>query len=152
MRDHVKSLASNRKALHDYAIEDRLEVGIVLTGTEIKSVRAGRVNLQDSYARIVNGEVWLIGVHIAPYDMGTHYNHPPKRDRKLLLHRREIRRLEGKIDSPGYTLVPLRVYIKGRYAKVELAVARGKRQYDKREAIAKREADREVQRALRARG
>jgi len=151
MRDTVKTVATNRKAYHDYHIEDRYEAGIVLTGTEIKSIRAGRVNLRDSYARIVNGEVWLVGAHVAPYDQGTRYNPPPKRERKLLLHKREIHRLQGKIEERGYTLVPLRVYLKGSRAKVELALARGKRQYDKRAAIAKREADREVQRALRDR-
>jgi SsrA-binding protein len=152
MRGAVKTVATNRKAYHDYHIEDRYEAGIVLTGTEIKSIRAGRVNLRDSYARIVDGEVWLVGAHIAPYEQGSRYNHPPKRDRKLLLRKREIARLQGKLETRGYTLVPLRMYLKGSWAKVELALARGKRQYDKRAAIAKREADREVQRALRDRG
>jgi len=151
-RDAVKTVATNRKAFHDYHIEDRYEAGIVLTGTEIKSIRAGRVNLRDSYARIVDGEVWLVGAHVAPYEQGTRYNHPPKRDRKLLLRKREIARLQSKVEERGYTLVPLRMYLKGSWAKVELALARGKRQYDKRATIAKREADREVQRALRDRG
>ncbi len=152
MRDAIQTVATNRKAYHDYYIEDRLEAGIVLTGTEIKSIRAGRVNLRDSFARIVNGEVWLVGAHVAPYEQGTRYNHEPKRDRKLLLHKREIGRLQNKIETRGYTLVPLRLYIKGSRAKIELALARGKRQYDKRAAIARREADREIQRALRDRG
>ena len=151
MRDRIQTVATNRKAYHDYHLEDRLEAGIALTGTEIKSIRAGRVSLRDSYARIVDGEVWLVGAHVAPYEPGTRYNHPPKRDRKLLLHKREIARLQDRLETRGYTLVPLRLYIKGGRAKVELALARGKRQYDKRAAIARREADREIQRALRDR-
>jgi SsrA-binding protein len=151
MRDEVKTIATNRKAYHDYTIEDRFEAGIVLTGTEIKSIRAGAVNLRDSYARIAGGEVWLEGMHVSPYEHGTRYSPPAKRERKLLLHRREIAKLQSKVEERGYTLVPLRIYLKGSRAKVELALARGKRQFDKRAAIAQREADRDVQRALRDR-
>ncbi len=142
-------VATNRKAYHDYRIEDTLEAGISLTGTEIKSVRAGQINLRDSYAEIKNGEVWLVDAHISPYRHGNLQNHEPRRRRKLLLHRREINRLQGKVQEKGWTLIPLRVYIKGNLAKVELALVQGKRLYDKRAAIAKRESDREVQRALK---
>lgn len=145
----VKVLASNRKARHDYIIEETMEAGIVLTGTEIKSIRAGRVNLQDSFAMIRNGEVWLIGAHIAPYTHGNRENHEPRRDRKLLMHRREINRLAGKIQEKGWTLVPLQIHLRGGKAKVELGIARGKKLYDKRESIAKRDYDREMQRAVK---
>ncbi|MBQ7569488.1 MAG: SsrA-binding protein SmpB, partial [Synergistaceae bacterium] len=132
-----KTVAQNRKARHDYFIFDTYECGIVLTGTEIKSVRAGNLNLKDSYASFEKGELWLTGVHISPYDKGTYYNHEPERDRKLLLHKRELIKLKNKIREKGLTLVPLAVYIKdGRRAKVELALARGKTAHDKRDAIA----------------
>lgn len=145
-----KSVAQNRKARHDYFIFDTYECGIVLTGTEIKSVRAGNLNLKDSYASFENGELWLTGVHISPYDKGTYYNHEPERDRKLLLHRHELIRLRSKIREKGLTLVPLSVYIKdGRRAKVELALARGKTVHDKRDAIADRDAKRDIARAVR---
>ncbi len=145
-----KSVAQNRKARHDYFIFDTYECGIVLTGTEIKSVRAGNLNLKDSYASFENGELWLTGVHISPYDKGTYYNHEPERDRKLLLHRHELIRLRSKIREKGLTLVPLSVYIKdGRRAKVELALARGKTAHDKRDAIADRDAKRDIARAVR---
>lgn len=145
----IKVVATNRKARHDYNIEDTIEAGIVLTGTEIKSIRAGRMNLQDSFAQVRNGEVWLVGAHISPYTHGNRENHDPLRDRKLLLHRREINRLAGKVQERGYTLVPLRVYLKDGRAKVELGLARGKKQYDKRESIAKRDFDREMRRAVK---
>jgi SsrA-binding protein len=146
----VKVVATNRKAYHDYAIEDTLEAGLVLVGSEIKSIRAGRINLRDSYALIDNnGEVWLQNVHIAPYDPASHFGHEPRRPRKLLLHKRQIARLTSRTREKGYTLIPLRMYMRNNYAKVELALARGKRQYDKRAAIAKREDDRRVRRALR---
>ncbi|MCS6843162.1 MAG: SsrA-binding protein SmpB [Caldilineales bacterium] len=145
----IKVVATNRKARHDYNIEDTIEAGIVLTGTEIKSIRAGRMNLQDSFAQVRNGEVWLVGAHISPYTHGNRENHDPLRDRKLLLHRREINRLAGKVQERGYTLVPLRVYLKEGRAKVELGLARGKKQYDKRESIAKRDFDREMRRAVK---
>jgi len=146
MKGDEKVIATNRKAYHDYFIEETLEAGLVLTGTEIKSVRGGRVNLRDSYVRIELGEAWLLNVHIAPYEQGNRYNVNPTRDRKLLLHRQEILRLQGKAQAKGMTIVPLRVYLRGNRAKVELALAKGKRQYDKREAIAQRDADREMER------
>lgn len=145
----VKTVATNRKAYHDYEVLDTFETGIVLTGTEIKSVRAGRVNLRDSYATVRQGEVWLINAHIAPYSHGQRQNHEPRRDRKLLLHRLEINRIIGKVQEKGWTMVPLRMYLKDSLAKVELAMVRGKRQYDKRAAIAKRDLDLEMRRAVK---
>ena len=148
----TKSIAQNRKARHDYFILDTLECGIVLTGTEIKSVRAGNLNLKDSYASVEKGELWLVGMHISPYEKGSYYNHEPRRNRKLLLHKRELLRLHGKAREKGLTLVPLSVYIKdGRKAKVELALAKGKTSYDKRDAIAERDARRDMDRAARGR-
>jgi SsrA-binding protein len=147
----VKVVAVNRRATHDYFIDDRIEAGLVLTGTEIKSIREGRVNLREGYARVHDGEAWLINVHIAPYEHGNRYNHEPLRDRKLLLHRDEINALIGKLRQRGYTLVPLQLYLKHGKAKVELGLARGKHQYDKREAIARREAQREIERHARGR-
>ena len=147
-----KTVAQNRKARHDYFIFDTYECGIALTGTEIKSVRAGNLNLKDSYASFERGELWLTGVHISPYDKGTYYNHEPERDRKLLLHKRELIKLKNKIRERGLTLVPLSVYIKdGRRAKVELALARGKTAHDKRDALAERDAKRDIARAVRQR-
>ena len=144
----VKTIAVNRKAYHDYNIEESVEAGLVLTGTEIKSVRAGRVNLRDAYARPENGELWLIGAHIAHYPGGNRYNHEPRRPRKLLLHRREIEEFGGAVMRKGLTLVPLKLYLKSGIAKLELGVARGKRMYDKRDAIAQRDAQRQVERAF----
>ena len=147
----VKVIAVNRRANHDYFIDDRIEAGLALTGTEIKSIREGRVNLREGYARIVNGEAYLDNVHIAPYEQGNRYNHEPLRERKLLLHRKEIDSLMGRVRQRGYTLVPLQLYLKHGRAKVELGLARGKREFDKRESIAKREAQREIERGLRGR-
>ena len=145
----VKQVASNRKALHEYFIEDRLEAGIALTGTEIKSVRAARVNLRDGFVLIRDGEAWLINVHISPYDFGNRENHEPRRERRLLLHRQEIRKLLGKVSERGWTIVPLRMYlVKGR-AKVEVALVRGKRLYDRKDAVAERDADRDLRRQLK---
>jgi SsrA-binding protein len=143
-------VAVNRKARHDYHIEESFEAGIVLTGSEIKSVRAGRVNLRGSFARVINDEVLLYDAHISPYDQ-AYEQHNPTRPRKLLLHRREINRMLGLIQQKGLTLVPLRIYFKGRRAKVELGVARGKKTYDKREDIAKRDAQRDIERAMKSR-
>ena len=144
-----ETIAVNRKARHDYLITDTVEAGLVLTGTEIKSIRAGKVNLSDAYARVENGEAWLIGAHIAPYEAGNRYNHEPKRDRKLLLHRVEIDTLMGRAKAKGLTIVPLRLYITGRgRAKVELGLARGKQLYDRRRELAERESRREVEREL----
>ena len=145
----VKVLAANRKARHDYNIEETLEAGIVLTGTEIKAIRTGRANLQDSFAQIRNGEVWLVGAHISPYAHGNRENHEPRRDRKLLLHRREIDRLVSRVQEKGWTLVPLDIHLRDGRAKVQIGIARGKKQYDKRETIAKRDFDRELQRAVK---
>jgi SsrA-binding protein len=142
-----KLIAQNRKARHDYAIEDTYEAGLVLTGTEVKSLRAGRASLVDAYARIRDGEVWLEGMHVPEYAEGTWTNHEPRRSRKLLLHRAEIEKLIGKTKEGGSTLVPLSLYFKDGKAKVELALARGKRAYDKRTALAERDARREVERA-----
>ena len=142
-RQQKPVVAENRKARHDYFIEESYEAGLALTGSEIKSVRAGRLNLRGGYARVVGGEVWLYDVHISPYEQsGTYFNHEPTRPRKLLLHRSEISRIAGQVERQGFTLVPLRVYFKGRHAKVDLGLARGKKLYDKREDIAKREAQR----------
>ncbi len=151
---NLKTVAQNRKARHDYFILDSFECGIVLTGTEIKSVRAGNLNLKDSYAMLDNNlEIWLTGMHISPYDKGTYYNHDPERDRKLLLHKHEIIRLRSKIREKGLTLVPLSVYIKnGRRAKVQLAIVKGRTAHDKRDLIAERDAKRDIARAFRDRG
>ena len=147
-----QTVADNRKARHDYFIDESYEAGLVLTGSEIKSVRARRVNLRGGYARVLNGEIWLYDVHISPYEQsGTHYNHEPTRPRKLLLHRREISRILGQVERQGFTLVPLRVYFKGRNAKVDLGLARGKKEYDKRDDIAKRESKREIERVMKSR-
>ena len=142
---------SNRKARHEYFIVETIEAGIVLTGTEVKSLRKGTANLQDSFAVIRRGEVWLEGMHISPYEQGSIYNHDPRRTRKLLLQKKQIRKLLTKASESGMTLVPLSVYFAGPYAKVELAIARGKKSYDKREAIAKRDADRQIARLKRSR-
>jgi SsrA-binding protein len=150
-REHVKIVAVNRRATHDYFIDDRFEAGLVLTGTEIKSIREGRVNLREGYARITGNEAWLTNVHIARYEQGNRYNHEPLRDRKLLLHRDEIAELVGRVRQRGYTIIPLQLYLKHGRAKVELGLARGKREFDKRESIAKREAQREIERGLRDR-
>jgi SsrA-binding protein len=144
MTDHT--VAVNRRARHDYAIEDTLEAGLVLTGTEIKSIRAGRANLAEAYARIERGEAWLIGAHIAPYEQGNRNNHEPTRTRKLLLHRDQIAELVGKTQAKGYTLVPLRLYIRDGLAKLEVGIARGKKAHDKRRTIAERDMRRELER------
>ena len=146
-----KIIAQNKKAFHDYAIEERFEAGIVLKGTEIKSIRAGRVNLKDSFARIEKGEVFLYNMHISPYEQGNRYNHDPLRTRKLLLHKSEINKLIGKTKESGYSLIPLKIYIKNGFAKVELALAKGKKKYDKREDLKKKAAQREIERAFRER-
>ena len=146
--DGKKIVVSNRKARYEYDIEDTIEAGLVLTGTEIKSIRAGHVQLADSHARINEGEAWLLGMHIAPYEQGNYSNVEATRTRKLLLNRAEINRLFGKVNERGLTLVPLTVYLKNGFAKVELGVAKGRKLHDKREAIAEREAKRDQQRAM----
>ncbi len=140
----IKVVATNRKAYHDYFIVETYEAGIVLTGTEIKSVRASRVSLREGYVLPKDGELWLMNVHIAPYEHGGIWDHDPKRPRKLLLHRREIDKLLGKVRERGYTIIPLRMYLKRNRAKVEIALVKGKRKYDKREAIARRDEERRM--------
>jgi SsrA-binding protein len=142
-------ITTNRRARHEYHIEESVEAGLVLTGTEAKSLRSGRASLAEAFARVEGDEIWLHHLHIPPYAQGNIFNHEPMRRRKLLLHGREIQRLRGKVSQKGYTLVPLRLYFKRGVAKVELAVARGKKLYDKREAIGEREADRAAQRATK---
>ena len=149
-KSEFKVIAQNRRARHEYFILDTFEAGLALTGPEIKSIRAGKVSLQEGYARVEGGQVWLEDVYIAPYQFGGWLNPPSKRRRKLLLHRTEIRELQSKTREKGLTLVPLRLYLKNGRAKVELGLARGKHVYDKRQAIAEREATREIERALRA--
>lgn len=149
MSEHT--IAVNRRARHDYTIEQTLEAGLVLTGTEIKSIRAGRVNLAEAYARVERGEAWLIGAHIAPYEQGNRFNHEPTRTRKLLLHRDQIAELVGRTQAKGETLVPLRLYLRNGMAKVELGVARGKKVHDKRRSIAERDMRRELERQTKAR-
>ncbi|MHB8880790.1 MAG: SsrA-binding protein SmpB [Thermodesulfovibrionales bacterium] len=144
-------VAQNRKAFHDYAIDETLEAGIVLTGTEVKSLRDGKANLMDSYVLIKGSEALLLNCHISPYTHGNIMNHEPLRTRKLLLHKKEIARLQGKVLQKGYSLIPLKIYFKGSHAKVEVGLARGKKQYEKRDTIKKKEADREIQRAMRNR-
>ncbi len=139
-------VATNRKARHDYFVLDTLEGGLVLKGTEVKSLRQRNVSLADAYALVKNGEVWLLGVHINPYEQGSYANVDPRRNRKILLHKKEIRRLVGKLDESGVALIPLQIHFSGRVAKVLLGICRGKRQFDKREAIAQREAERDIRR------
>jgi len=147
----IKTVATNRKAYHDYSIQDSFEVGISLTGTEIKSVRAGRVSLAQAYVKPENREVWLLNAHIARYEAASYLSHEPTRPRKLLLHKKEIINLNSKIAERGFTLVPLRLYIKGRIAKVEIALAKGKRLYNKRESIKERETGIEIDRQMKRR-
>ena len=145
----MKVIASNKKAFHDYFVEETLEAGIVLVGTEVKSVRLGAVNLRDSYAVIKGGEVFLVGAHIASYEKGSYFNVDPRRTRKLLLAKAEIRKLAARTERKGYTLVPLKIYLKGSLVKVELGLCRGKEQRDKRETIKRRDAEREMARAIK---
>jgi SsrA-binding protein len=142
-------IARNKKATHDFQILDRFEAGLVLRGTEVKSIRMGRVNLKEAYARIKNDEVWLVGMHITPYEHGNIWNHESRRDRKLLMHARQIRRLRVKVEQRGLTLVPLEVYFKQHLVKITVALAQGKRQYDKRDTIQKNDQKREVARMLK---
>ena len=146
-----KVIAQNKKAGHDYFIEETYEAGMVLTGTEIKSMRAGRMNLKDSFARISNGEMYLHNAHISEYEQGNRYNHEPTRARKLLLHRKQINQLIGQTQQQGYTLVPLKVYIKNGFAKVLIGLGKGKKNFDKRETLKRKDAKRDIERALRER-
>lgn len=142
-------IAQNKKAYHDYFVDETYEAGLSLSGTEVKSIRAGRVNLKDSYVSCKTGEAILIGMHISPYDFGNIFNHEPMRSRRLLLHRREINKLIGLTQQEGYTLIPLKLYFKGSYVKLQLGLCRGKKNYDKREAMAQRDAKRNMDRALK---
>lgn len=144
--DCMKLIAENRKARHDYFVEDTYEAGIVLVGCEVKSIRQGAVNLRDSFAIIKNGEVWAVGMHIAPYQMGSYYNADPRRNRKLLLNKAEIRKLKAKVEQKGYTLVPLKIYFKDALVKVEIGLCKGKETHDKRDSIKRREEDRKIER------
>ena len=146
-----KIIAQNKKAWHDYFVDEKYEAGVVLTGTEIKSIRQGRVNLKDSYCEVTDGELFAVGIHISPYEQGNRYNHEPLRDKKLLMHRREIMKLQGLIQQKGYTLVPLSLYFSGGYVKAELGLCRGKKLYDKREDAAKKDAKRQIDRAMKGR-
>jgi len=148
-RDAIKVLAQNKKARHDYFIEETYEAGIELTGTEVKSVRLGKVNLKDSYASVDNGEVIIKGMHISPYEKGNIFNKDPIRHRRLLLHRHEINKLVGALQQKGYSLIPLQVYLKGSLVKVQLALAKGKKKYDRRADIAERDAKREMARVIK---
>ena len=141
-----KVVVKNRKARYEYEIIDSVEAGLVLVGSEVKSIRSARVNLSDSYGRVIKGEIWIIGMHISPYMEATTQNHDPLRERKLLLHRNEIKKLARRVQEKGYTLIPLRLYFKNNRAKLELGVARGKRQYDKKVSIAEKDAKREMER------
>ena len=148
---NIKTVATNRKAYHNYYVGDSIEAGIALTGSEIKSVRSGRVSLGDAYVKPDGGELWLVNAHIARYEASSYMGHEPTRPRKLLLHRKEINNLAGKVAEKGLTLVATRVYLKGNIAKVEIALAKGKKLYDKRESISRREVERELARAVKSR-
>ena len=147
----MKIITQNKKAFHDYSIEETLEAGILLQGTEVKSLRDGKANLKDSYVIVKDSEVFLLNCHISPYSHGNIMNHDPLRTRKLLLHKKEITKLQGKAAQKGYSLIPLKLYFSNSHVKVEVGLARGKRQYEKRETIKKREADREIERAMKSR-
>ncbi len=148
-RPAVKVIANNKKAYHDYFIDEKYECGIELSGTEVKSIRMGHCSIKEAFVRIENGEVWIRGMHISPYEKGNIFNKDPLRTRKLLLHKSEIRKLLGKVKEKGYTLIPLQVYFKGSLVKVEIGLARGKKLYDKREDMAKKDAQREVERSYK---
>ena len=146
-----KIIAKNKQAYHEYFIEEKYEAGLVLAGTEVKSIRQGKVNLKDSFCRIENGEVFLLGMHISPYDQGNRFNHDPLRPKKLLMHRAEIRKLDQQIKRQGYTLVPLKIYLKDGLMKLELGLCKGKNVHDKRDVAAEKDAKREIERAFRQR-
>ena len=144
-----KIIAQNKKAWHDYFVDEKYEAGIALFGTEVKSIRAGAVNLKDSYCSVKNGELFMLGVHISPYEKGNIFNREPRRERKLLMHKREIMKINGMLTQKGYTLVPLSLYFSGKNVKVELGLCRGKKLYDKRDAIAAKEVNREIDRKMK---
>ena len=145
----IRTIAQNRKAYHDYFVEEKIECGIALFGTEVKSIRQGKVNLKESWAQIRKGEVWVEGMHISPYEQGNIFNRDPLRAKKLLLHRREIRKLDGLVMRQGYTLIPLEMYFRDGRVKVELGLCKGKQLHDKRDSMARKDSEREIQRALR---
>jgi len=147
----IKTVAQNRKAFHDYFVEERYECGVALYGTEVKSVRQGRVNLKESWAQIRKGEIFVEGMHISPYEQGNQFNRDPLRPKKLLMHRGEIRKLDSLVSRQGYTLIPLEIYLKDGRMKIQLGLCKGKHQHDKRDDMAKRDADMEIRRALRRR-
>ncbi len=151
MPEGVKVVSRNRRAFHDYSIDEKFECGIELVGSEVKSIRGGHVAFADSYARIRDGQVWLVGLRISPYDQASIFNHEPDRDRRLLMHKDEIRRLRRRVDERGFTLIPLQVYFKGGLVKVELGLGKGKREYDKRQSIKQRDQRREAEREMRDR-
>ena len=151
MGEGIKIVSKNAKAYHDYFIEDKYETGIELAGTEVKSIRQGNVNLKDSFCIIKDGEISVLGMHISPYEKGNIFNKDPRRNRRLLMHKREIMRLFGKIKQDGYSLIPLSIYFKGPRVKLEIGLARGKKLYDKRDSAAKRDAKREIDRAMKSR-
>ena len=146
----IKVIATNKKAYYDYFIEERFECGIALFGTEVKSMRQGKINLKESWAQVRKGEIWVEGMHISPFEQGNIFNKDPLRTRKLLMHKREIRKLDSLVMRQGYTLIPLEVYLKDGRMKVQLGLCKGKQTHDKRESMAKRDSDREIQRAMRA--
>ena len=150
-KTEIKQIASNRKAFHDYFIEDKVEAGIELAGTEVKSIRLGNVNLKDSFCAVKDGEMFLYGMHISPYEKGNIFNKDPRRTRRLLMHKREILRLFGKIKQDGYSLIPLAIYFKGPRVKLEIGLAKGKKLYDKRESSAQKDAKREMDRVMKSR-
>ena len=152
MGESVKVIAKNSKAYHDYFIEDKYEAGIELAGTEVKSIRLGHVNLKDSFCMVKDGEMWVVGMHISPYEKGNIFNKDPLRSRRLLMHKREILKLFGRIKQDGYSLIPLSLYFRGPRVKVEIGLAKGKKLYDKREAAAARDAKREMDRTMKSRG
>ncbi|MBQ1272318.1 MAG: SsrA-binding protein SmpB [Clostridia bacterium] len=145
----VKTIANNKKAYHDYFVEEKFEAGISLVGTEVKSIRQGKVNLKDSYCSIKNGEMMLLAAHISPYEKGNIFNKDPLRERKLLMHRKEIDRLFGKVKQDGYSIIPLQIYLKGPYVKVEIGLCKGKKLYDKRESAAQKSAKRDMERSMK---
>ncbi|MBR6164769.1 MAG: SsrA-binding protein SmpB [Clostridia bacterium] len=147
----IKSIAQNRKAYHDYFVEEKLECGVALFGTEVKSIRQGKVNLKESWAQVRKGEIWVEGMHISPYEQGNQFNRDPLRGKKLLLHKAEIRKLDAAVMRQGYTLIPLELYLKEGRVKLALGLCRGKQLHDKRDSLARRDSDREIQRALRNR-
>ena len=151
VKGDIKLISNNKKAYHDYFVDEEYEAGIELTGTEVKSVRAGKINLKDSYISCKTGEAFIIGMHISPYEQGSRFNHDPLRTRKLLLHKREINKLIGLTSQDGYTLIPLKLYFSGQYIKIAVGLCRGKKNYDKRAAMAERDAKRNIDRAMKNR-